>query len=106
MKLFVAYGRRDKDAVSTLVGQCERAGHQVWVDQDLHGDEAWWNAILAAIRECDVFVLVLSEDSMESDSCHAQVAYARLLVLPILWGYFRSMSKPDRANADRASVEG
>ncbi len=50
----------------------------------LAGGEAWWRAILERIRGCDVFVVALSQNIIESTSCQAELQYAQALGLPIL----------------------
>jgi hypothetical protein len=84
MTLFLSHSSLDGDAVRTLVRALEASGRDVWLDQDLVGGEAWWNAILAQIRACDVFVFAVSEHSLDSHPCTAEFDYARVLGLPIL----------------------
>jgi hypothetical protein len=84
MTIFISYSSRDADAVRTFTQHLEQAGHQVWLDQDLHGGDAWWAAILGQIRECEIFILALSQNSLDSQPCRAEVAYATSLGVPIL----------------------
>ena len=48
------------------------------------GGDAWWKAILEQVRGCDVFVFALSQNSINSKPCQAELQYARALGLPIL----------------------
>jgi len=84
MTVFVSYSSRDRDAVKNLTEGLQAAGEQVWMDQRLAGGEAWWRAILEQIRGCDVFIVALSQNSMESRPCQAELQYAQALDLPIL----------------------
>ena len=84
MAVFVSYSSRDKDAVTSLTDDLKDADEQVWLDQRLAGGEAWWRAILEQIRNCDVFVFALSQNSIQSKPCQAELQYARELGLPIL----------------------
>ena len=84
MPVFVSYSSRDRDAVESLTEDLKDADEQVWLDQRLAGGEAWWRAILDQIRGCDVFVFALSQNSIQSKPCQAELHYAQNLRLPIL----------------------
>src|SRR5271163_3163590 len=84
MGVFVSYSSRDKDAVKSLTQDLQNADEQVWLDQRLAGGEAWWRAILEQIRGCDVFIFALSQNSIQSKPCQAELHYAQALGLPIL----------------------
>jgi TIR domain len=84
MGVFVSYSSRDKDAVTRLTQDLQDAEEQVWLDQRLAGGDAWWRAILEQIRGCDVFIFALSQNSLDSKPCHAELQYAQALGLPIL----------------------
>jgi hypothetical protein len=82
--VFVSYSSRDKDAVKSLTQDLQDADEQVWLDQRLAGGDAWWRAILEQIRGCDVFIFALSQNSIQSKPCQAELHYAQTLGLPIL----------------------
>ena len=67
-----------------LTAALRRARQQVWFDDDLGGGEAWWNEILEQIRSCEVFIVALSNHSLESKPCQAELRYAKALQRPIL----------------------
>jgi hypothetical protein len=84
MGVFVSYSSRDKEAVTRLTQDLQDADEQVWLDQRLAGGDAWWRAILEQIRSCDVFIFALSQNSIQSKPCQAELRYAQDLGLPIL----------------------
>jgi predicted ATPase len=84
MGVFVSYSSLDKDAAARLTEDLQDAEEQVWLDERLGGGEAWWRAILEQIRGCDVFIFALSQNSIQSKPCQAELAYAQDLGLPIL----------------------
>jgi hypothetical protein len=84
MKVFVSYSRRDDAAVRSLVEDLKRARVQVWIDEELGGGDAWWTAILEQIRGCEVFLFALSDKSLYSKPCRAELGYAQALGLPLL----------------------
>jgi hypothetical protein len=82
--LFVSYSSQDRSLIEPLATALRRARQQVWFDEDLGGGEAWWNEILQQIRSCEVFVVALSNHSLESKPCAAEWHYAQALDRPIL----------------------
>lgn len=84
MVLFVSYARRDAAAVTRLHADLEQAKHVAWFDRDLEGGERWWDTILEQIRRCELFMFVLSPDSLRSRACRAELAYAVALDRPVL----------------------
>ena len=84
MGLFISYSSQDKGAIEPLRSALNRAHQQVWMDEELGGGEAWWRTILEQIRSCEVFIVALSDNSLASKPCQAEVRYARALQRPIL----------------------
>ena len=56
----------------------------MWYDQEIRGGDPWWQDILRRIREFDVFLFVLSKNSLASKPCLTELSYARALGLPVL----------------------
>ena len=84
MAVFVSYSSRDEAAVGTLLKALQRAREQVWLDEDLEVGESWWRTILEQIRDCDVFLFAVSDRSLESKPCQAELKYAQDLGKPVL----------------------
>jgi hypothetical protein len=103
MRVFVSYARRDRGAVDLLLQDIRRARHEVWVDEELTGGQAWWDTILATIRATDLFVIALSPDLLKSRACHAEYEYAlacHRTILPVMVAPVSpQMAPPAIANA-------
>jgi hypothetical protein len=84
MQIFLSYSRKDEEVVKVLVQGLEAARHEVWVDQDLTGGDAWWDKILDNIQLATVFVFVLSDASGQSKPCIAELEYAKALRRPVV----------------------
>ncbi|MBV8860642.1 MAG: sensor domain-containing protein [Mycobacterium sp.] len=84
MALFISYSSQDKGAIEPLRNALRRAHQQVWMDEELGGGEAWWRTILEQIRNCEVFIVALSDNQLASKPCQAELRYARALQRPIL----------------------
>ena len=84
MGLFISYSSRDGAALAKVTAALRRAHIEAWLDEELTGGEAWWNAILEQIRNCEVFIVALSKNYLESKPCQAELRYAQELNRPIL----------------------
>ena len=83
VKVFVSYFRHDEVAVRSMVGDLQRAGFPVWLE-DLGGSYAWWTHIIEQIRECTVFLFAFSDGSLNAIPCRVELGYAEDLGLPIV----------------------
>jgi TIR domain len=87
MKVFLSYSRNDA-AVAAAVGEDVRQmGNVVWYDREVTGGQSWWNAILGQIRDCDLFIFIMTPRSLDSQACRNEYTYAGALrkrVLPVL----------------------
>lgn len=81
---FVSYSHKDEDKVYKVISQLRASGHEVWWDRDIPVSQDWWAAILDAIEWCQVFILVASENSLQSDYCLTELNYAHDRQRPIL----------------------
>lgn len=84
MTLFVSHSSHDKAAIQNLLTALRDAHQAVWVDEKLGGGDKWWRTILEQIRGCEVFVFALSNNSLASKPCQAELRYAEALHRPIL----------------------
>ena len=84
MSIFLSYARKDEEVVKVLVQGLEAVRQEVWVDHDLTGGDAWWEAILDNIQSATVFVLALSDASGQSKPCIAELEYAKALRRPVV----------------------
>ena len=89
MAVFISYSSRDRALVEGLLTALRRARQPAWLDDELTGGEAWWRTILEQIRDCEVFIVALSKNMLESKACQAELRYAQELdkaILPVQIG--------------------
>ncbi|WAJ44632.1 sensor domain-containing protein [Mycobacterium sp. Aquia_216] len=84
MALFISYSSQDRTTVDALTTALRRGQNQVWFDQELGGGDSWWAKILEQIRECEVFIVALSSNWLQSKPSQAELRYAQALGRPIL----------------------
>ena len=79
MKVFVSYSRKDAEFVARIQRDLTALGYDVWVDTEdiLAGGQARWRrSIVAAIRDSEVMVLVLSPNSTHSENVERELSVA------------------------------
>lgn len=85
MEIFISYARVDKPVCIQIVNVL--AAHNVWYDQRLYAGQHWWREIVRRLEWCDVFIYLLSKDSIKSPYCQKELEIAKRLdktILPIL----------------------
>ena len=75
-QIFICYSRQSQDIVEVLAKDIEELGYDVWFDKELTGGQAWWDQILEEICECDIFVLALAPETLDSQACKLERKYA------------------------------
>ncbi|MBN1562587.1 MAG: SUMF1/EgtB/PvdO family nonheme iron enzyme [Anaerolineae bacterium] len=84
--IFICYGRADRSFVDRIVPLIHQVHglNSVWFDGRIRGGDEWWQVILDQIAHCELFVYVISNESMNSPYCQAELREARRLHKPIL----------------------
>ena len=91
--IFVSYSRLDAPHATAIVQDLEEYGHNVWLDQhDLVGGQLWWSELLEQIRQCDVYLPVLSNNFLDSEPCQQELNYAVNLGRPMLPVFIEAVS--------------
>jgi hypothetical protein len=82
MDIFISYSRRDLAFVETLADALEKSGKNIWFDQKrqpLNGippGSKWWEEIKDGIQSADSFLFIISQNSLSSPYCHAEISHA------------------------------
>ena len=88
-RIFISYSRVDKPFVESLYKHLESVygAGSIWYDKDIRGGEDFWNRICDEIDHADVFLYLLSPESIASTWCNAEYDEADRLntaIIPIL----------------------
>ncbi|MDX2161009.1 MAG: SUMF1/EgtB/PvdO family nonheme iron enzyme [bacterium] len=89
MRIFISYSRVDRNLCVDLASRLRRVyGYEsTWFDETLHAGEVWWQEILDQVRRCDIFLIMMTRETFESEYCQAELKEARRLnkaLLPVL----------------------
>ena len=85
MKIFVSYARADKPYCIRIIETLH--AHDVWYDQRLYAGQDWWQEILRRLEWCEVFLYLLSPDSVTSQYCRRELELALRLkrdIIPVM----------------------
>ena len=107
VKIFVSYSRVDKPAAEEIVKRLRRVyGYDnVWMDDNLTGGDIWWDEILDGISACDIFLYLLSNESVNSPYCQAEYTEAYRLHKRIITAQIRDRTKLTDELAERQYVD-
>ena len=78
-KVFVSYSRADKDKVLPLVKNLEKnVGTKFWIDLDgIESTAQFLNVIRKAIKECQVVLFMLSNNSINGEWTQREIMFAK-----------------------------
>ncbi len=86
-RLYISYSRADKAFVTRLATYLYRAYDEVWYDEHRYGGDIWWDDLLWNLKACDIFIYLISPQSVEATYCRAEYAEAlrlRKQILPVV----------------------
>ncbi len=105
-EVFISYASKDRKRILDLVQRLDSAGVPVWIDQmSIEGATMWSQEIVAAIRNCKVLILAISENSADSENVVKEVALAsegRKRILPV---YLASAEIPESMAYQLAGIQ-
>jgi TIR domain len=86
--VFISYSRRDGKDVDLLARTLKDGGHKVWLDRSaIQGGAKWQEEIVRGIEKANVFVIVLSPQSIESENVERELGLAHVTgkrILPVM----------------------
>ncbi len=88
-RIFISYSRLDQKIAQTIANDLRGiyGNENVWFDEDLMPGEEWREKLLSGIVDCDIFIFLVSPDSLDSEFCKkefAQAQGARKRIIPLL----------------------
>jgi len=86
--VFISHSKLDKPYAREVIQQLRQHGIEAWMDdQRIRAGKRWWEAIVAALRDCSAFVLIMSDEAAQSDWVNNEILVAKEFEKPIfpLW---------------------
>ncbi len=105
-KIFISYARKDREKTAPITDLFRDKGYSYWMDEsNIEAAGLWSEQIVQAIKECEVLVLLVSENSLASDNVHKEVMLASESNKRILPIYLEPCDLPDRFRYQLAGIQ-
>lgn len=75
--IFVSYAHKDSETVVPIIAAMQEKGYRIWFDQGIEAGTEWSNNIAAHLEDCSVFVVFASYNSVKSENCLDEIAFAK-----------------------------
>lgn len=85
--VFVSYSHGDTDRVVPWLKILQEAGYRLWLDLGIEAGTEWANNIAEHLRQCSAFLFFASNNSVKSENCLDEIAYAKSHNKPALLLY-------------------
>lgn len=83
--IFLSYSRKDSEKAEALKHHIESFGYSVWMDiEDIRGGDLWRAQIVEGIENCQLYIVILTKNSIQSDNVRREIDLARAKTKPIL----------------------
>ena len=87
-RTFLSYSRTNKDFALKLARELKAEGLSVWLDQlDIPTGSRWDREVEKALKECEIFMIILTPASINSENVLDEIGYAidnGKRILPVL----------------------
>lgn len=99
-KIFISYSRSDRQFIDQFVPLIRKVygNDSLWFDEDIHGGADWWQLILNEIGQCELFIYLISNESLNSSYCQAELEESLRLKKQILPVIVRRLNSPYPSN--------
>jgi TolB-like protein len=82
--IFVSYSHQDSDVVFPRIQWLRDQGFNIWYDEGISPGASWREELAESILGCDLFIILVSPQSAQSDNCLKEVNYALEHDRPVL----------------------
>ena len=77
LKTFLSYSRANKDFAIKLAKELKSEGFYIWLDQlDIPAGARWDREVEKALEECEIFMIILTQASINSENVLDEIGYA------------------------------
>ncbi len=82
--IFISYSKKDVVYAAKLVNALKREGFNVWIDLDMQKGTQWDLRLEKQLKDCDLYLLIVSNNSYESKWVRKEVLFAQTMNKPII----------------------
>ncbi len=104
--VFISYSSKDRDPVMEVVEALRISGISVWVDEGgIHAADLWSEQIVEAIKHCQVMIVIVSENSINSHNVVKEVMLASENKKSLLPLYLEKVDIPSNLEYQLAGIQ-
>ena len=92
--VFVSYAHRDDALIYPQLVWLNDRGFNIWYDHGIEAGTEWREEIARSIRNSQVLVYFVTDESVQSDNCKKEVNYAIDEHIPIIAIHMTSVELP------------
>ena len=89
--VFVSYAHKNKDKVFPLIRILQQDGYRIWFDEGIDPGTEWADNIAVHLSSASFLCACMSREYLESTNCCDELAYARILNIPIMLIYLEPL---------------
>ena len=105
-EVFVSYSSQDHAQVSKIIERLRKAGGSVWMDEGgIDAATLWSEAIVEAINDCKVLIMMVSKHSTDSANVVKEVMLASESSKTILPVYLEPADIPTRLKYQLTGIQ-
>ena len=82
--IFISYAHKDADTVVPAIRTLQQGGYRIWYDLGIEAGTEWSNNIAQHLQDCSVFIAFISKNSVLSENCLDEIAFAKSHQKPAL----------------------
>lgn len=82
--IFISYAHKDSEAVVPAIRTLQQGGYRIWYDLGIEAGTEWSNNIAQHLQNCSVFIAFISKNSVQSENCLDEIAFAKSHQKPAL----------------------
>ena len=74
--IFISYAHKDSDVVISFIEELQSRHFRVWYDEGIDPGSEWPETIAEHLMECDLFIVFVSDNSMQSFNVRKEINFA------------------------------
>ena len=92
--VFVSYAHRDREKVYPLIAELQKK-YNVWFDEGIPYTAEYRKVLASRLKNCSLFLYMVTPDSLESEFCRKEIAFASLHKKPFINVLLERFELPD-----------
>ena len=75
--IFISYAHKDRNSVIPVIRSMTEDGYRIWYDEGIDPGTEWDENIASHVKNCRMFIAMMSDNYLASTNCRDELNYAR-----------------------------